>query len=180
MITCILPTELDVVSISEIKAHLRLDHDHENNYLKMLLRVMTNMVEEYTNKSLLNQTWQLVHQKPKLGKSHEQVIELPRGPVHEVISLHHLSLQERRQKMRHFSVETCGSLTKILCSADYNTVEVVYRAGYGDAPHHVPAMLRQAILLGIGEMYEKRQNAFHSPDTLVHALMRPYCTARLN
>lgn len=180
MITCIIPSDLDVVSVSEVKAHLRLDHDHENDYLKTLIRTMTNLVEEYTNKSLLHQTWQLVHNVHKVNNSHEQVIELPRGPIQEIISIQHIKLGNKKEKLKRHSVRVEGPIVSILCSADYQTVEVTYRSGYGDMPHHVPASLRQAIILGVGEMYEKRQNAFHSPDTLVHALMRPYCHARLN
>lgn len=179
MISCVVPNELDIVSLAEIKAHLRLDHDHENDYLKMLIRVMTNMVQEYTNKSLLTQTWQFLHTRAASHQSHEQVIELPHGPVQEIMSLHYLSPQGKKQKMRRHSVRVDGPVTRVLCSADYASVEVVYRAGYGEMPHHVPPALRQAIILGVGEMYEKRQNAFHSPDTLVHALMRPFCVARL-
>lgn len=179
MITCIIPSQLDVVSLSEIKAHLRLDHDHENDYIKMLMRVMTNMVEEYTNKSLLTQTWQFLHRGNNSTAS-DQIIELPRGPVQEIVSLNHIVGGGKRQKVRHFSIRPEGPIMRVMCNSEYRVVEIVYRSGYGDAPHHVPAALRHAIILGIGEMFEKRQNAFHNPDTLIHALIRPYCTARLN
>lgn len=180
MITCLIPSQLDAVSLTEIKAHLRLDHSHEDDYLQMLIRAMTTLVEEYTDKSLLTKTWQLVHRRKAGIVGEEQLIELPHGPIQAITSVQHVMAGQKRKVLRHFSIDQEGQITRIAISSSYEVLEITYKSGFGDVPHHVPAALRQAIILGVGEMFEKRQNAFHSPDTLVHALMRPYCTARLN
>lgn len=180
MITCLIPSQFDAVSLTEIKAHLRLDHSHEDDYIKTLIRAMTTLVEEYTNKSLLTQTWQLVHHRKKIEAGSEQIIDLPYGPLQAIVSVQHVLAGQKRKTLRRFSLKTEGQLTCMALNPDYEMVEITYRSGFGDAPHTIPAALRQAIVLGVGEMFEKRQNAFHSPNTLVHALMRPYCSTRLN
>ena len=179
MNTCILPSQYDVVALDEVKAHLRLDHSYEDDYIKVLMRAMANMAEDYTGKSLLTQTWKLVHHRPASCQTVSQYIELPKSPLIEIVSVEHMVANQKLKPIKRYTLEKEGEINRLVCSADYNTVHITYKAGYGELPHHVPAAIRQAILLGIGEMFEKRQNAFVNNHTLVHALLRTYCTRRI-
>ncbi|MBY0281716.1 MAG: head-tail connector protein [Alphaproteobacteria bacterium] len=46
------PIEMEVVSLKEVKTHLRLDSTHEDDYLKSLIAAATDYVEKYLDKSL--------------------------------------------------------------------------------------------------------------------------------
>jgi hypothetical protein len=67
MLTVLKPAEIEVVSLVEVKAHLRLDHSFEDDYLLMVIQAATQSVETYLGKSLISRTWQLLWQPDKGG-----------------------------------------------------------------------------------------------------------------
>ena len=53
MLTLLEPSGIDVVSLAEVKAHLRLDQPYEDDYLQTLIQSATEHVEQYLGRSLI-------------------------------------------------------------------------------------------------------------------------------
>lgn len=47
------------VELADMKLHLRVDQDAENDYIQSLIMAAREYVENYTRRSLITQTWQL-------------------------------------------------------------------------------------------------------------------------
>ncbi|RZI46574.1 head-tail connector protein [Candidatus Finniella inopinata] len=167
MLTVLKPAEIEVVSLPEVKAHLRLDHSFEDDYLLTIIQAATQNVESYLGKSLISRTWQLMWQPDKSEKGGLVEIKLPYPPLMEIISVNKIFQGDRKQPMKRYGLETMSSMPKLICVADSEAVEVIYRSGYGDYPKSIPAGIRQALLVRIADFYENRCSAsFESKSTL--------------
>ena len=72
-------TETPVVSLQQVKAHLRLDHAEDDEYLLYLISVATEWVEELIESPLLTATY--------IVKSSAKRIKLPTQRVIDIISV---------------------------------------------------------------------------------------------
>jgi len=171
MLNLLKSPEMDIVSLSEVKAHLRLDHSEEDDYLKALMAAATNFVEQYLGRSLLSRTWQLRWDKPKDGPEISQ-IPLPFPPFLEIISVN--NLWPTKQPIKRYIVDECRSLPILTCYVRSNAAEVIYRAGYGNYPKDIPASIQHAVLLAIADFYENRVTTTIQSQTIFHSLLAPY------
>lgn len=72
-----------VVSLSEAKAHLRVDHASDDGYIQSLLAATVGWVENFTLRRLLTQTWKVfLDEWPD-----RNYIELPFGQLQSVTSI---------------------------------------------------------------------------------------------
>ena len=157
------------VSLSDVKAHLRITGSAEDSLLTRLILSAREAAEAYLQRALVTQSWQLSYDDYA-----PSCISLPRGPVQSVTSV----------KM----VARDGSSTTLDASAYYlnsgkevlvldtplvsHIIEVVYVVGYG-AASAVPGAIKQGMLTHIAEMYEKRGEAA-SLSRNAQALYQPY------
>ena len=178
MLTVLKPAEIEVVSLVEVKAHLRLDHSFEDDYLLMVIQAATQSVETYLGKSLISRTWQLLWQPAKGGGDGLVEIKLPYPPLIEIISVHKVLSGGRKQPLKRYGLETMTSMPKLIYAAAGEAVEVIYRAGYGDYPKNIPASIRQALLVRIADFYENRcSTGFEAKvgqDGMFKDLLAPY------
>ncbi|MCX7338257.1 MAG: head-tail connector protein [Alphaproteobacteria bacterium] len=180
MLTLIKPAGIEVVSLEEVKAQLRLDHVYEDEYLLSLIQASTNLVEDYLGRSLISQTWQLIHhQLIEDGQKELTEIYLPRPSLIEVLSVCSVRPNNIKHPIKRYMIETAHSLPKLVCQRSLGVVEVIYRAGYGDYPKHIPSSIRQAILLSVADFYENRANSSIQNQTVFQALLAPHRIIRM-
>ena len=184
MLTILKPAEIEVVSLAEVKAHLRLDHAFEDEYLLTIIQAATQSIEAYLGKSLISRTWQLLWQPSKNEGKDLVEINLPYPPLIEIISVHKILAGDRKQPLKRYGLETMPSIPKLICAAEGAAVEVIYRAGYGDYPKNIPAGIRQALLMRIADFYENRGSvgfeAKPSQDSIFKELLAPYKSVGLS
>ncbi len=177
------------VSLAEVKAHLRLDHAHEDDYLEGLILAATTCVEDYTGRSFLQQTWRVIwrrdpaasggfcsdggHQVAHGGGGY-RVIDLPCPPVSEVLSVTALFPGNKRKEIKDYQVMTNQQIPRVLLMDVYDAVEVEYLAGYGKNPVDVPPPLRQAILILVADWYENRGVVGLPIESSMGLLLRAY------
>ena len=179
MLTIVKPAEIEVVSLAEVKAHLRLDHAFEDDYLLTVIQAATQSVESYLGKSLISRTWQLLWQPPAKREGDGLVeITLLYPPLIEIVSVYKVLSGDRKQPLKRYGLETMSSMPKLICAAAGEAVEVIYRAGYGDYPKNIPASIRQALLVRIADFYENRCSAGFeakwNQDGMFKELLAPY------
>jgi hypothetical protein len=180
------PPASEPVSLAEAKAHLRISTAAEDTYITSLITVARQLCEQYTGRVLITQTWELwLDQIPAFSNSRdwrdgvtegpissyrreERFIEFPVTPVIDFVSV---TAYDLNNSASDFSI--ANNLMKDLVREparlvlnygsiwpvnlrQANALKVVATCGYGDATA-VPAIIKQAILLCIGHLFENRE-----------------------
>ncbi len=178
MLTLLEPSGIDVVSLAEVKAHLRLDQPYEDDYLQTLIQSATEHVEQYLGRSLIAKTWHFVW-KNNLSQENDLVsIPLPCPPLLEILSIEKVVRHNRKSPIKRYLLEYQGPQPKITFGTCAENIEITYKAGYGQYPKHVPSSIRQAILLKIADFYENRVSTALDSDeksiSLFKKILSPY------
>ncbi|GGB50966.1 hypothetical protein GCM10011316_23790 [Roseibium aquae] len=150
------------VSLSEMKAQLRLVSDAEDGLVTGLIASARQYVERTTRRALITQGWRLYLDNWPPGR----VVRLPLAPVRSIGQIlvfgedgtgHVLpgdaytldrSSDPARLRVRPGAGPSTGALMG---------VEIDFTAGYGDGASDVPADLRQAIRLLAAHWFEHRE-----------------------
>lgn len=158
---------VEPVSVSEAKAHLRVDIDDDDAYIGTLITAARQWAEAYLDRSLVYTQWQM-----KLDMFPWE-IEMPRPPMSQegtttAVSITYTmndSLDTATLSTSEYRVDRAstpgvartnygGSWPSHL--ADQNSVTVTWWGGYGASGSDVPAAIRHAILMHVGHLYERR------------------------
>ncbi len=174
MLTLVESNAIDVITLSEVKAHLRLDTDVEDDLLNNLISAATNLVEEYLGKTLIKKTWRLVDEGVDVDGLLE--ITLPRGPLLKVLAVQRVLPNDTFMNIR-FTVQNHYAKPIIVCRP-FDLVSVLYEAGYGYYPKEVPSPIRQALLTLVSFFYENRSGQMALPP-LVKTLLSPFTAIQI-
>lgn len=152
------------VSLSEAKAHLRVDIDDDDTYITTLITAARRHTEAVMRKALITQTWDVFLEKFPSSR----YIELPRPPLQSVTHIKYYDDDdaESTYSSDNYYVDMKSQPGRVILRddaswpgndlRDANGVAVRIVAGYGDA-EDVPEQLAQAILLLVGHLYENRE-----------------------
>jgi uncharacterized phiE125 gp8 family phage protein len=171
------PTE-EPVSLDEVKAHVLVDHSADDIYLNSLIVAARMHVENYLQRALVTQTWDLYLD------AFPDEIEIPLPPL---VSITHIKYYDTGGTLQtlsesNYTVDTYSQPGRVVlaysCSwpatrSIINAVTIRFVAGYG-AASAVPRHIRQAILLKVADLYENRGDVaageFASIDVLERAM----------
>lgn len=148
------------LTLAEVKAHLKIAHDSEDELLAGLVRAARQDLERSTGIALIDQSWRLALDNwPSQGCALVTI-----HPVREVLSV---------------TAYGTGGEASLIDPADYqidklsrparlhlerrpeplrvfNGIEIDFSAGYGEAGTDVPDLLKRAILILVAHWYEFR------------------------
>jgi len=157
------PPVVEPVSVTEAKAHLRVDGDEDNFYIASLLSAAREWVEIYLDRTLIQTQWTIKLDRFPIGD-----IELPRPPMRAMpVSVTFTSESGASSVLasnlyRTDSASTPGVI-RPLREADWpsymddaNSITVTWWAGFGEDGRSVPAAIKHAILMLVGFWYEHR------------------------
>jgi len=144
---------VEPVSLTELKAHLHVDHTDDDIALTALIKLGRQAVERDTGRSLVTQTWVL-----RLDEWPARYIELHHPPVQSVSSITYVYTAGVTQtwSSAEYVVDLYirPGLVRLAYSCDWpdlrgdeRGIAVTYVTGYGTAGSDVPHELRQAVLL---------------------------------
>ena len=152
-----------VISLSEAKAFLRIDSDYDddNTYITSLINVATQVVEEFTRRRLMTQTYNIFYDE------FPPYIDLQVG---DVASVTHIKYYDADNTLQTLAADQYDVDTKVRPGRIYesengdfpntyerpNAVEVEFIVG-GTASD-VPEPIKMAMFLIIGRYYENRQD----------------------
>lgn len=163
----LVPPVVEPVSLAQAKIHCRIDSDTDDLYITSLITVAREYVEAYMDESLIHQ--QLVMRLDGFPAE----FELPRPPMATsgtatAVSITYTSDEsgataalsstayrvDRDTKpgviRNNYGKSWPGHLT------DYNSITVTWYAGRGDSGASVPQSIRNAILMIVGHLFERR------------------------
>ena len=147
-----------VVSLTDALAHLRVSGDDEtalvNEYV-LAASAYLDARDGVLGEALVTQTWRLYMDTPS-------EVTIPLGPVQSITAVKYLDASGVEQTYSSANYRLSGAEFVLVEGASWPTVAnredafwIDFVAGYGNAAA-VPATVRQAALLLIGEMYEAR------------------------
>ena len=158
---------VEPVSLSDLKAHCRVDISADDDYLTALITVARQYCEKQTARSFITQTRTLsLDHFPHDGSA----IELPYGPVQSITSIGYTDTDNESATWTASLYQS--DLTSLVARIApvwgevypstydvFNAVVVTYDAGYGDAASNVPGPIKQAIKLLAAHLYAHREPA---------------------
>jgi uncharacterized phiE125 gp8 family phage protein len=139
----------------------------EDTQIEQWITTAREYVEEYQNRALITQTWDLwLDEFPC-----RSYIEIPRSPLQTVAHIKYYdednvahtfnaslyTVDANTQKGRVFL--NAGEIWDNDSLRPFKAVNIQFTAGYGDDASDVPEIERNAIRLMVGHFYENRENA---------------------
>jgi uncharacterized phiE125 gp8 family phage protein len=177
------PPSVEPVSLEEAKGHLRVTITDDDAEITRYIKAAREAAESFTRRAFVTQTWELGMYS--LGPT----IELPKPPLISVVGITYTDQDGAEQTLptTDYVVDDYSEPGLIyraraaswpaLTSESGVRVKVRFTVGYrgegspGKGAENVPEMVKVAILLHVGEMYENRQTATAMPaacETLLH------------
>lgn len=159
---------VEPVSVSEARHHLRVDDDTDNTYIASLISVARELAEAELDRTLLTTQWQM-----KLDGFPAGDIELPRPPMSVIQTSVVVSYTPSdgtvstlpSTQYRVDTASTPGVIRPLYSGTwpafiiDANSVTITWWAGYGNDGASVPAVVKNAMLITLTELYENRSAA---------------------
>lgn len=163
---------IEPVTLTEAKTHLRVVGSDDDAYIGNLISAARGRAEKFTGLSIVTQTRTFVCDGFPYG---DEFIALPGSPVQSVTSVVYVDGNGTNQTWdsSNYTVDTTAVPGGIYLAYGKSwpttrtvrhAVTITYVAGYGqssDSPLslNVPQEIKQAILLMIAELYERREMA---------------------
>lgn len=185
--------ETPIISLSEAKLHLRVEHDADDTLIAALVQAVTDYLDAehgILGRALITQRWAL----SLSGFPTERLIALPVVRVRSVVSVTYYDSDNVQQTLPSESytliVNDERAAIYLPSGSDWpdtydrpDAVTVTYNAGYGDEASDVPQAIKQAALLLIGNFYENREAVVVGQSTAdlpfgVSMLLQPFRTSR--
>jgi len=181
---------VEPVTVSEAKAHLRVDGTAEDTLLGSLILTSRLHIEAALGLALITQSWRLRLDRWPNGAE----VELPLSPLQSVASVKVAAADGEAETVpaNRYVVDLDGTPPRLVRNGGgwpqpekaAGGIEIDFTAGYGDDAEDVPAPIRQALLLLIAHWYEHRDPIeVGSRETAIPAavsdLLAPYRTVRL-
>ena len=182
---------LEPVSLTEAKAHLRIDHTHEDALIQSLIITSRLHIEAALGLALIAQSWSyFLDRWPRSPR-----ISLPLRPI---LAIGHVRLWNRDGTSlllapASYMLDGQGTPARLIWQAcgepadpgrPANGIEVALTAGFGAAAADVPATIRHALLLLVAHWYENREPveigiSANAIPAMVAELLAPYRRRRL-
>lgn len=160
-ITLITAPAANPVDSATVKLHLRVIGTSEDALIDLYTNAAISALEKTIEGALITQTWDFY-----LDSFASERIDITLPPLQSVTSIKYLDANGAQQTLSNtrYTVDTASKPGGVVVDSDgwpvtYDTVNAViirFVAGFGSAAD-VPASLRSALLLHIGDLYENRQ-----------------------
>ncbi len=155
----------NAIELAEVKAHLRVDYDEEDDMIAGLIDAATLQCEKYQNRTYINQNLKVTFDD--LIKC----INIPRPPLISINSVK-LNLEDGSQVVvdsDDYLYDPGAHQSKFYFSGfdDYigytlkerNGFEIELTAGYGELTTDIPSDIKLAIKLLVGHWHQNRETS---------------------
>lgn len=184
-VAVVTPPAEEPVTLAEARLHLRVDATGEDALITALIQAAREWCEQHTGRAFVTQTLRYrLAQFPRC-----RTVELPRGPAQSITSVGYvdpaLSVQTLDAAKYGLAADASPPRLELAPSLSWpdtydaqDAVTITYVAGYG-AASAVPFPIKQAILVMVGELYSRREDAvagmtIQAAQMGVERLLAPY------
>ncbi|PWL16384.1 hypothetical protein DKP76_17865 [Falsochrobactrum shanghaiense] len=170
------------VTLAEAKAHLRVDHDDQDDLITAQIKAATAYLDGYAGilgRALVTQTWR----QDFVGFADH--LALPISPVIAIVSISYFDVGNVQQTLDagvyDLFADTRGAYLTLRPGQSWpatfrraDAVSITFIAGFGAAAD-VPEPIRQAILLIVQRLFDGADTEIDiAIEGTVHALIAPY------
>ena len=151
------------VTLTEAKSHLKVDTSADDTYIESIIKAATQLSEEYTNRFFINtvidQTCSSFAELQTLFKSKDNDVQYVKY-YDSNESLQTLADTEYDKMLSYEPAQIQLADGKSFPDITKRNDAVIcrYTVGYGSAASDVPEIIKQAILLTIGNFYQNRNS----------------------
>ncbi len=139
-----------VLPISILKAHLRIDHDHEDGYLKTIINMATDILEKNIERPILKKKFKYTDYTNEISPTRKVIL-----PIRQVIKVYSVKrINEKAKEDIEYRVDSCNDKTIIITNGYKDPIEVIYTAGITDKQFEVSCDLQFAVLQIAKNIYE--------------------------
>jgi uncharacterized phiE125 gp8 family phage protein len=176
----------DVVSVTEIKAHLRIDTSDEDTLLGLYIDAATEMAENYCGRHFITHTYKLyfneVVQKASLIFPDCTLVTQDGQNSHR--SVWYVNSSGAEVGSDDAFIDAYSNPSIVYLSSDFtnttlkddaaNVFYFNFKTGFGDAATDVPQAVKQAIKLIVSDMYYFREDRKRKFPMASEILLQPY------
>ena len=170
LIRTVAPT-VEPVTRAQVKTHLRITLDNEDDYLDDLIVEARALTEDYIEAALLSQTWQyLIDVFPG---DNSEAIKIPYPPLLSISSITYYDADNASATWSSSLYETDASSSLDMSNvlgrvrpisgevypvtySRLNAITIEYTAGFGTVATAVPARIKKAVLFLVANLYSLR------------------------
>ena len=164
--TLVTAPAVEPVTLADVKLHLRITGSAEDSTLALYVQMAREAVEQECWRALLPQTWDLFLSAWPL----DGIVHIPRPPLQSVTHLRYTDADgvQATYSANNYLVDTASEPGRLVLAPSCtwpsvtlttaNPIVLRFVAGYTNAAS-VPAVIRAAILLGVGDIYANREAA---------------------
>lgn len=155
------PPSGSVVTLAEVKDHLRIDGTDQDTYLGRLITVATALTENQTGRALLRAVY-------RLDVDDFRDVELPKPPFNAIDSVTYYDSAAQQQTLgaSNYRIDATQEPAVIEFIADKpatnqdnpRPISITYSTGYANAAA-VPEMIKQYLLMVIGTIYDTSRSS---------------------
>jgi uncharacterized phiE125 gp8 family phage protein len=171
------PPSTEPVTLSEAKAHLKVDTTDDDALITRLITAARARAEWHTGRAFLTQSWILWRD------CWAECVEIPLPPLQAITAVTTFARDGTPTVLDpdSYTIDAASQPARIAfgCIAPLNlrrvnAVAIAFDAGYGDAADDVPAPVREAILEIVAELYVHRGDGPEDVSLSAQALLAPY------
>lgn len=178
-LTVITAAATDILTLAEAKAHLKVDTTADDTLITTLIKAATQSAEEFTNMYFITtevkqycDTWT---DTQRLYKSPVQTINnikyYDNDNVLQTLASS-VYLLDKESEPARLTTDVDQNFPTL--AGRMNAIEVRYDVGFGDAASDVPEIIKQAVLLTIGNWYANRESVITGRTTTEMPLSSQY------
>lgn len=162
----------EIITLQEAKNYLRINHDFDDELIKMFIKSTRTAMEAIVQKSILAQTWEYTIDEDSVCKSslkRDDVVQairgkitipLPKSPVVDILNVkmngkkvsdtfYEWNLVKNKHTLTIFSREMSPNLLSY-------PIVIKYRAGIAEKAENVPYQIKLANLMLLANAYQER------------------------
>lgn len=187
VVTCVEPSTVAPIDTAYAKRHLRAINDADDDLVESWIDAAKQYFEEQTGRPIMRETWEYWLD----GTPANATIELPRPPLVEVVSVEYLGgdgtlvpfTDGASPAANLWQVHTPegvyarrGWIAPVPANvwptvvAGPGAIRIRFQAGYAETPDEVPAAIKAALLMLVGQFDQFRSNTHQSETGKIEAL----------
>lgn len=144
-------SDKQVLDLKVLKEHLRIDHNHEDTYLKEIILMATDILEKNIDKPILKKTYCYTFYGNDLIPT--RCIPIPVSHVINVLSVQRI-INDKDKENVSYSVKNERGKTLVITNGTKFPIEITYTAGMTDKEKEIPKDLQFAVLQIAKNIYE--------------------------
>lgn len=148
---CITSSQQLVINLKTIKDFLRIDGDEDDDILYILTQAAVSKFENYTDKILMEQRWQVTYSNNYIPK-----IKLPLTPAIQIIKVEINSWPNYWHEMQQDLWDLEGDCVYNRALSYYPKLRITYDVGIAKNTADVPNEIKALLLRHIAYLYEAR------------------------